>query len=1197
MSAVEVLAPIRLETRFVAPDERADGSAEWMLRLRVYPDEFSMRRIALPGTPEELDRLSELIDRMRPPSLLPEADAFGSFASVLGAGRALAVWRAHVTTNGAGQLVVDRTNSADHESLRVHGPAGLPEQLEVWFVHEDGTHQRAAVLQLDLAAIGSDLELARFTEADLESGQLPDTWWLSYPRAIEVGLGIDIDIGVSPPKLDALVVLGVGETDATELVDAHNASSRMAVLAPGTPTNTVAGESTTDLGDRAESLYSLVHTAPTSQSASAAVLEGLTGRIADKALPMLGGDLDFYGPASLAVQGFWPVLWGRYLRDVTGAKGTELDLARWAIRYLAVEGPRPAFRVADQPYGLLPTSAFAKWVDDPGDALAAIEERIRRWTLPWRGATAAHNRSSAMQMNGQDTRGQLRVMGLHAPSRYWGVRATADLYTLQALRLSAGLPPLDEHWDRDLASALRDVPSPLHGIGRAPGRGGIPGPPRDEEEDAELLRRLPTMPPEPLLAMQEKLGLVGHLMREALIAARAIVGEAFQRLLNGIAIEIGQSLPLNNESAYLDYFMAGSDDAVAALRASADANGRVLATRFREVQEALQVIADLWKPMSSQLFRATLAALDTAAFRVDPWLTGLAERRLQRLISERAPFRLGAYGWVDAPAPYTGTSGGPLAPGPTAAGLLHTPSHAQALTAALLRDAAVRYPTTDTWQLNLDSAKVRTAIALAERVRLGVHPYEALGLEVERIAGDWDVVRILRKEYPLATEQQERRVCDGQKVLLAAREGTLVNSLPNDLATRLAPLDHVLDTYADLLVADGVHMLVNGRADLANAAMEAAAGLGAPPDLRAVRTPRQATTVRVSAWILLPPATAPDGPDADPAKVADPTWDPALSVVLGGADNEASDPSLTGGQYEGLSDTADADLRAAIAEDLDVRLVRVTALAQSAHDMLDALDVSDPAAEATVVSEAARWNIDLTTVVPADPTTSHATTDERRDTIVATLADRLSRAGQLSVVQVRAALRLLAGRPELPVIPIVPRARLPVLRVRAGMDREWLEIVAAVRPRLAALEAHQLDPARPEWPAAIAAPDASTDPWHISGPVVVAYGPGVTGGTENVALAVLDGWTESIPSRRHTTAASFGFNAPKSRAPQAVLIAVPPDLTQRLDNTGLLDVVLETRELAQARVPPQAAATLPYQMSTSLVGTTRPRNFLDGWPA
>ncbi len=1197
MSGVEVLAPIRLETRFVAPSARTDGSAEWMLRLRVYPDEFSMRRLAQPGTPEELDRLSELIERMRPPTSLSEADAFASFASVVGAARAFALWRAHVTTTAGGELTVDRTTSADHESLRVHGPAGLPSELEVWFVHDDGTRNRAATLRLNLAAIGTDLDLARFTEADLEAGQLPDVWWLSYPRAIEVGLGIDIDVGIVPPTLAALVVVGVGEADASGLVDAHNATSRMAVLAPGTPTNTVAGESTTDFGDRAASLYPLLHVDPTTQLASTAVLEGLSGRMSPSALPMLGGELDFYGPGSLAVQGFWPVLWGRYLRDVTGARDIELELARWAIRYLAVEGPRPAFRVGEQPYGLLPSSCFSKWVDDPGDALGAIEHRIRRSALPWRRASAEANRAAAMQTTGQDTRGVLRVFGLHAPSRYWGVRATADLYTLQALRLSAGMTPLDERWDRDLARATRDVPAPLHGIGRAPGRGGLPGPPQDEQEDAELLRRLPTLHPEPLLAMSEKLGLIGHLMRESLIAARAIIGEAYLRLSTGTAIELGQPLPLDDEPKYLQHVMRGSDAEVAALRTSNDANGRTLAARFIEVQEALQVIADLWKPMASQLFRATLAALDTSAFRVDPWLTGLAERRLQRLIREGAPFRLGAYGWVDAPAPYAGTPNGPLAPGPTAAGLLHAPSQGQALTAALLRDTAIRHPTVDTWKLNLDSAKVRAAIALAERVRLGVHPYEALGLEVEKIAGDWDVVRVLRKLYPLAADQQERRVCDGQKVLEAARDGPLPNTLPPDLATRLAPLDQVLDTYADLLVADGVHMLVNGRADLANAAMEAAAGLGAPPELRAVRTPRQATTVRVSAWVLLPAQDAPEGADADPAKVADPTWDSSLTSVLGGADDETSAPSLTGGAYEGLADTADANLRDAIAQDLTGRRTRLMSLTQTVSDALAALDLDDAGASMVVETAAGRWNVDLTTVAPSDPLASEPSLSERRDALVAALKDRMVRAGKMSSAQARAALRLLAGRTDLPVLPIVPRARLPVLRVRDGLDREWLEIVAAVRPRLAALEAHQLDPAQPDWPAAVAAPNASTDPWHVAGPVVIAYGPGTTSGSDRVALAALDGWTDSVPSRKHTTAASFGFNAPKSRAPHAVLVAVPPNLSERLDNEGLLDVVLETRELAHARVPPQAATTLPYQMSTALVGAVRPHNFLDGWPA
>ena len=77
---------------------------------------------------------------------------------------------------------------------------------------------------------------------------------------------MDLDIGVTPPTLDAFVVLGIGDADAAELVDAHNATGRMAVLAPGTPTNTVAGEPTTDFGERAETIYPLLHVTPRATS-------------------------------------------------------------------------------------------------------------------------------------------------------------------------------------------------------------------------------------------------------------------------------------------------------------------------------------------------------------------------------------------------------------------------------------------------------------------------------------------------------------------------------------------------------------------------------------------------------------------------------------------------------------------------------------------------------------------------------------------------------------------------------------------------------------------------------------------------------------------------------------------------------------------------------------------------------------------
>ena len=497
MSTVEVLAPLRIETRFVSPAQRTDDVNEWMLRLHVYPDEFSIRRRVQPPTTEELDRLVESIARISDVPALLEADAFASFAASVGAARALFLWRTRVVTDAAGQLSVDRTGAAAHEPFAVHGPAGLPEQLEVWFIHADGTRRLARTLAPNLVEIGKDLDLQVFNdEVTLAAGKLPDTWWLSYLRAKDVGLAADIDIGLTPPTLDALIVLGVGESDAADLVDTHNTGARMSVLAPGTPTNTVAGEATTDFGESATTIFPLLHVDPAQQMSTSVVLSGLTGRVAASALPMLGGDLDYYGPGSLAVQGLWPVLWGRVLRDVIGVGVDEIALARWASKNLAVEGPRPAFRVGEQPYGLLPTSAFSAWVDAPSDALALLETRIRQWALPWRANAATAARAARGHVAGADLRRLVETLGVHAPTRYWNVRAIADLYQLQALRLMFGMAPLDTTWDDNTARALRNVAKPIAPIGRAPGETPIPGPPHDQVEDLALLQSMPSMEPE-----------------------------------------------------------------------------------------------------------------------------------------------------------------------------------------------------------------------------------------------------------------------------------------------------------------------------------------------------------------------------------------------------------------------------------------------------------------------------------------------------------------------------------------------------------------------------------------------------------------------------------------------------------------------------------------------------------------------------
>jgi hypothetical protein len=278
--------------------------------------------------------------------------------------------------------------------------------------------------------------------------------------------------------------------------------------------------------------------------------------------------------------------------------------------------------------------------------------------------------------------------------------------------------------------------------------------------------------------------------------------------------------------------------------------------------------------------------------------------------------------------------------------------------------------------------------------------------------------------------------------------------------------------------------------------------------------------------------------------------------------------------------------------------------ARATGDQLGSMDAEAMDAAATVRALTLEWGFSADETLPADLLGDpEPAADALRTGAIRELGNRIDLAiaadsPAATVNGLRRAIRLLVGRRDLPILSVVDRSLLPALRAAADLDRSWLEIVAAVRPRLAPLEARQLDPVLPVWPAAVAAPDGSTDPWHPGGPVVIAYGPGVPLTGDKVAIAALDAWTDSVPSRRHTTTAAFGFNGPKSRAPQAILLAVPPDPTQRLSNSGLLDVVLGTRELAHARgARPTDRDGLPYATPAPLVHLAEHVNFLEGWPS
>jgi hypothetical protein len=64
----------------------------------------------------------------------------------------------------------------------------------------------------------------------------------------------------------------------------------------------------------------------------------------------------------------------------------------------------------------------------------------------------------------------------------------------------------------------------------------------------------------------------------------------------------------------------------------------------------------------------------------------------------------------------------------------------------------------------------------------------------------------------------------------------------------------------------------------------------------------------------------------------------------------------------------------------------------------------------------------------------------------------------------------------------------------------------------------------------------------------------------------LDAWTEVVPNAAGTGAVTANLTAPDARAPNVILLAVPPDTSKPWTTEGLLSVVDEAAELADCRM-------------------------------
>lgn len=923
---VGVLLPLRLETLFDPPGTANNPDPErWQLLLRVTPDEVSIRRDNAFVSEEEQAALLAFWQAVRQPDFDPGEWWLDGDAAAI-------AWQQlsdRVRPERAAWLVGEIPVRLQGDGLALELPAdmpagpqpnragGLPPELQVFAatrVFIDGSFDHfIGRLPMDEDARIQPDALALQLPQGLDEKR--DAWWASWDKAKAVGLGGEwlLPEGMTPETLRALYVVGIGDETPEAHFRAQVDAGEMSVLRLGMPTNSVSGAETAAGGEPA--------------GWRAVARERMLRRLAPLPGPMpgVGGNLEQFllGPAGrlpffpganggdeaqdsqLMARALWPALWGHWLRDLWQTGDDAYRAGVWMFENLFPEGSLPPLRIDDQPYGLLPATALSRWemgpTVTPEEARQAeIESRMAdallRLRNQWVDAVRAGN-----SVVGKSSAEFVEILGRDAVSRGYIERRflpawiVPDLYGWNDEQRQTFSIALEEAHSAEIEVFGR-VPDPLYLSNSYP-----------------RPVRLPLVEPTRMITRENG----ERLLLEEFLRLLYLWGPFDNPASYDLAImfqeHVLDALPdslllrLLFHACQLTVFwqetQTGSEPEQrvwADQRRAALAIGRMFddPAWLSEWPNPFQPDPNLPRhrlptvtippERLRALERALRATLDSAAQRIDPMISGFAWQRLQRNSrSWRGAYRLGAYGWLDGP--FLG------APGPTAAGRLHTPSYNQTMAALVLRDKFLSSQRTalanragdNPWQMDITSSKARLAEELADEVRMGFHIHEILGRRVENIIGAHQTIKELRisDAYAMFPERKDpNEVCNGESALRGLLAGDPAFPLTADQQRRLRHLSDALDTYGDLLMADGVMQLVNREIDRAAATMDAAAGFTRPPSFDFLRTPPSGYQLESVVVSALPFVSVDDlDPSANPGRLADPSVAAFLEARLGNA--------------------------------------------------------------------------------------------------------------------------------------------------------------------------------------------------------------------------------------------------------------------------------------------------------------------------
>lgn len=1213
-ATVGVLLPVRLETRFVAP---ACGTG-WLLRVRVIPDAVSITNHDDQPSAVELGAVEAMWSEVGTSGVAGLESAAGrrawrTLATTVGPERA--AWLARTFPPGTPRPASVR------DDFRAPHVMGLPPTIEVWIGRAGQPPRRMATMTV--LADEVDLDLS-------ESDRTDQPWWTSFDEAVRVGIAAEIDLGEAVPHdLDVVYVVGIGAGDPGPLMTAQARGGRLGVLAVGDATSTVAGAAAATLGDTA-AWRTVVPNVASEQAGTAAVAGALVGERRAATFPAVVGGASNVAPVGRAlVRALWPALWGHSLANVAGEGTVVDDLGVWAGDHLAPEGPLPPMRIGDTPYGLLPATSLRRWRAAGGDPaverrlVPLVADLIDRWAAvaeAREAGAARRDRLDVLARSPLATAYRWRTMVPTTLARAVALRFDQPI----------GAAEMERWFDRTTAGTTRLDPAAvaerrLVEVGWSqPMTIGLVEDATTDLDYRSALRMLSDTSVSDAIARGDDgatppwgRSLLSELARHSLVASAAAVG----RLAAGAPRAVTEPLAVDTRRATQTETWAVRADAVDLVADTPSA--RV----HRNVRAGLRDLSTFERDDVERSLRATL---DTATHRIDPWATAIAWRRLQSLAAAERDLGVYGWVDAPRPAASDPDHRFLTAPSReqaiTAAVMRDrhqrdpdgdqtwaidlTSGHVRtALRLAAetrngvhpgetlgqsverivgrpdvidrLRDAFPQQPT-----FLRPHFRVRRTIDGPAVLAAAVDTPAALtslGVTTAQVGELVELSNAIDAFADLQVAEATHGVVTGRPAAVAAAAeaaaGVGIPPEPGVIRTRRdgRTLQTTVAVVLPVPATSG-----EGPAAVADPAVAAfldeRAGDPAGPAWQwaahdAAGQPQGTVTLddiglRPCETVLLGidqlralVASAVGAPSLAPDNPSGPRLVRAWATAIAGSVNVGDDIASAG--------AASSTMTAELAARLDA--LRSAAAADVASIRAATAPTATPAQHRTARLSAARWG-----VVP------HDTGDEV--VRLARAADALERRLAMSSVPpadavpsafADAIVALIAPEGGWPVFARVPESVLagtvvddPTIAPR--LDPDWLEVVAAVRPALARFEAAQLGAGSGRLAAWSNRPG---DPWQTStGPGLLAvFGPaGAVGpppsGQAAVALAVIDRFAETIPATEHVAAVAFPHDLPPARAPQAIVLAVPPVVDEDLTTDTLIDVIGEVRALARARM-------------------------------